>query len=114
MFSKVITPFFATIHMAGQVDMAKFLIQKWVMKGACVQVSECSYIYTGGREEGFTARFINYPVYPKSEELIKRDAVSLGEYLAKELGQISFTIETPKNITTYSFRSDKFETNKSE
>lgn len=110
-YSKLCTTYYATIHMAGQAEYAKLLIQKWVLKGACVQVQDATYIYTGGREEGFTARFINYPRFPRSENEIYNDAINLGKHLATELGQISFTIETPSGTVMYSTKEDKFETN---
>lgn len=99
--------------MAGDINVAKQLTQKWAMKGACVQIAECTYIYTGGREEGFTARFINYPRFPKDNSEIVSDATELAKHLATELGQISFSIESPTLISTYSFRSEKFETDQS-
>lgn len=86
--------FYATIHMAGDLHLAKNIAQKWAMKGECVQFSPVTYVYKGGREEGFTARFINYPRFPKSSEDIFDDARDLAESLVDALGQLSYTIET--------------------
>lgn len=91
--------FFATIHMAGDIHLAKNIAQKWAMKGACIQFSHVTYVYKGGREEGFTARFINYPRFTKTDAVILNDAEELAEELLQALGQLSYTIETP--LTTY-------------
>ena len=88
--------------MAGPVEYAKHIIQKWALKGACVQVTECDYIYTGGRESGFTARLINYPRFPKENIKILDDAVKLGKLLLTELAQTSFSVETPENTFMFS------------
>lgn len=100
-YTKECNSYFATIHMAGPVEYAKYIIQKWARKGACVQVTECDYIYTGGRECGFTARLINYPRFPKENKKVLDDAVELGTLLLTELAQTSFSVETPE--TTFMF-----------
>ncbi|URC22623.1 hypothetical protein KASHIRA_00290 [Serratia phage vB_SmaM-Kashira] len=92
--------YYASIHMAGSIEAAKDLIQLWVLRGACVQVTPCDYIYTGGREAGFVARMINYPRFPKEESEIFLEAEALGNHLATLLGQLSFTIERP-GVTAY-------------
>lgn len=95
-----VSTYYASIHMAGSIESAKDMIQLWVLRGACVQVTPCDYIYTGGREAGFVARMINYPRFPKDEMDIYLEAEELGRYLATRLGQISFTIEQ-SGATTY-------------
>jgi hypothetical protein len=92
--------YYASIHMAGSVEKAKDVIQQWALKGACVQVTECDYVFTGGREPGFVARLINYPRFPKTPTEISRDARELADLLATELGQISYSIER-SNVTSY-------------
>lgn len=92
--------FYATIHMAGDYVTASHVIRKFVMRGACVQLTPVDFIYTGGKETGFTARMIQYPRFVKKEEEIYQMAVELANELANELSQISFTIETNK-FTTY-------------
>ncbi len=94
---KTTKSFYATIHMAGDIHLAKNVAQQWAMKGACVQFSPVTYVYKGGREEGFTARFINYPRFPKEESEIYSDACELAERLIDALGQLSYTIETTNN-----------------
>lgn len=93
--------FFATIHIAGDVDQAEFLCRQWVMKGACVQISPCTYVYTGGVEDGMTVRIMQYPRFERPEHEILDMAVELGSFLAQELCQISFSLETPYNTTYY-------------
>lgn len=97
---------YATLHMAGDYNHAKALSRKFVMRGACVQLSPCEYIYTGGVEEGFTARIIRYPRFPKTLDELTKEAVGLGNFLAEELGQVSFSVETSE--TTYYFTHPTF------
>lgn len=93
--------FFATIHIAGSITSAKNLCRHWAMRGACVQIEPCSYVYTGGTEEGMTVRIMQYPRFQRPEQEIMEMAEELGKYLAQELCQISFSIETPYNTTYY-------------
>ncbi len=93
--------FYATIHIAGDIKYAGLLIRQWTMRGACVQLAECDYIYTGGMERGMTVRIIQYPRFERHENEILDMAVELGTFLAQELCQISFSIETPHNTTYY-------------
>lgn len=102
-----VTTYYASIHMAGSVVSAKDIIQLWALKGACVQVTECDYVYTGGRESGFTVRFINYPRFPKDDASVLANAEELAEILAEKLGQISYTIER-SGVTTY-YQRDGYE-----
>lgn len=93
--------FFATIHIAGDINYAGYLVRQWAMRGACVQLAECDYIYTGGSERGMTARIMQYPRFERPESEILDMAVELGTFLAQKLCQISFSIETPYNTTYY-------------
>ena len=99
--------FYATIHMAGDIGCARRVIRDFVMRGACVQLAPATYIYTGGLEEGFTARVIQYPRFPKSKGDIYEQVRELADRLANQLSQISFTIETSEQ-TTY-FQADGFD-----
>ena len=93
--------YFSTIHMAGALSEALPVIQQFVLKGACVQVAECEYVYTGGREKGFTARILAYPRFPKADASIFMEARQLGELLLDTLGQMSFSIETPRETVYF-------------
>lgn len=93
--------FFATIHIAGDYAQAKNLCRHWVMQGACVQIAPYTYVYTGGVEDGMTVRLMQYPRFQRHEHEILSMAVELGKYLAQEMCQISFSIETPYNTTYY-------------
>lgn len=90
--------FYATVHMAGDINHARQVIRKFVLEGACVQLTPCEYIYTGGLEVGFTARFIQYPRFVQHEHTIYRNAEKLGALLCEELCQASFTIETSAGV----------------
>lgn len=87
---------YATLHIAGNIDVAKAFIQKRILnEGACYQVTPVDYVYSGGCEQGMTIRCIHYPRFVENgpEKLLER-LMLLANDLAKELGQKSYTIET--------------------
>lgn len=90
-----------TIHMAGDVDDARQVCRKFVMIGACVQLSPCQYIYTGGMEDGFTARIMHYARFPSTRERLSEQAKELANLLAEELCQLSYSIESDMFSTYY-------------
>ncbi|EJF31744.1 MULTISPECIES: hypothetical protein [Enterobacteriaceae] len=93
--------YFATIHMAGDINHARQICRKFVMSGNCVQLTPCEFIYTGGMEVGFTVRLMNYARFPRELDEIDSDALQLACQLCRELCQLSFTIETPHTSTYY-------------
>lgn len=96
-----IPSFWATIHMAGSLDEARPIIQKFVLRGACVETTEVDYIYTGGREKGFTARIMAYARFPKHNDDILSEAYELAKALLEGLSQNSLSIETPEHSHYY-------------
>lgn len=90
---------YATLHIAGNIDVAKAFIQKKILNdGACFQIAPCDYVYSGGCEQGMTIRCIHYPRFPVNgpDTLLGR-LMFLASELAAELGQKSYTIETVDN-----------------
>lgn len=100
------TPSFnVDIHMAGDFGAAGMVSQRYAAEtGLCVTLSPQSFIYTGGREEGFRVGFINYPRFPAEPEGILSRAHDLAEKLTIELGQHSYSIVTPIETTWVSRR----------
>ena len=95
-----------TIHMAGDIGLAGQVIQRHVIDHpVCVTLMPQSFIYTGGREEGFAIGLINYPRFPSDrlDELVEK-ASRLAEVLMLELGQHSYCIVSPDLTTWYSRR----------
>lgn len=93
---------YATLHIAGNIDVAKAFIQKRILNdGACFQIAPVDYVYSGGAETGMTIRCIHYPRFVENgpEKLLERLMI-LANDLALELGQKSYTIET-SDRTTY-------------
>lgn len=93
---------YATLHIAGNIDVAKAFIQKRILNdGACFQIAPVDYVYSGGAETGMTIRCIHYPRFVDNgpEKLLERLMI-LANDLALELGQKSYTIET-SDRTTY-------------
>lgn len=96
-----------TIHMAGDIARAGQLIQRYAADhGMCVTLTAQSFIYTGGREEGFAVGFINYPRFPSEREDIEANARSVANELMHKLGQHSYSIVTPKETIWVSRRPE--------
>ena len=80
------------IYIAGDRNLARQVLQEYVMCGACVSISEEEYIYTMGMENGIVVNLINYPRFPKSETELRIIALNLAETLIEKLYQGSCTV----------------------
>lgn len=90
-----------TLHIAGDYDVAKQYTREFTFqKGACIQLTKVDYCYTGGLEEGLTARIIAYPRFCKDSESLYNECLEYANGLAQKLCQKSFTIEG-KETTVY-------------
>ena len=84
------------IYMSGDIQDAKrFLAKAAAEKGACWSVDATEFVYSGGREQGFIVRTINYPRFPKSVDTLQEDAINTARMLMTELGQGSCSIVGP-------------------
>jgi hypothetical protein len=91
--------FSVLIHMAGDLASAQAVCREFCFRvGLCVTVTPATYIYTGGEEEGFTVRLINYPRFPKEPSELLVTARALAELLRTRLFQHSYTIESPMGM----------------
>ncbi|WP_376742491.1 hypothetical protein [Ensifer canadensis] len=96
MIEKTVPSFNVEVHMAGDIRFAAKMIQRLAMvKGMCVTLTAQTFIYTGGREEGFKIGFINYPRFPSSPEELVALAKYVADCLMVDLGQHSYSIVTP-------------------
>ena len=91
---KSVRTFVAEIHIAGDIDTIRAECRRYVNKGACVRVSESEYIFTGGAERGAIIGFINYPRFPKDENDIVAEAISLAKILIEACFQFSASVVT--------------------
>lgn len=80
------------IFIAGCPSLARQVCQRWVERGACVNVVNTDYIYKYGAERGVIVEFINYPRFPKPIDKMLEDAESLAFELAEQLSAGSFSI----------------------
>jgi hypothetical protein len=96
-----------TIHIAGNFMAAQEVCQRYCDEvGLCVTVSATIYVYTKGKSAGVRIGLINYPRFPKVPREIWAHAVELGYRLRAELGQESFTVETPDQCHWFSWREE--------
>lgn len=88
--------FTVEVHMAGDIDAAALFIQQVAARrGMCVTIAPQSFIYSGGREEGFKIGWINYPRFPKEQAAILEEAITIAEWVRDHIGQRSCSIVTP-------------------
>lgn len=88
------------IWIAGRQTDAVRAVQQWCRdRGDCYAVLPCDYIYSGGLEAGVCVTRINYPRFAEAAQDIFERCKGLGDFLARELCQKSYSIETP--TTTY-------------
>ena len=80
------------IYIAGDRILAGQILQEYVMRGACVSISEEQYIFTMGDENGIVVNLINYPRFPKTEKELLDQALDLAELLIVKLYQGSCTV----------------------
>lgn len=80
------------IYIAGDRNIAREVLQEYVMRGACVSISDEEYIYTMGNESGIVVNLINYPRFPREPEKLLRQALKLAELLIEKLYQGSCTV----------------------
>ncbi len=107
MTEKTVPSFNVEIHMAGDINAAALIIQRYAAEtGLCVTLQPQSFIYTGGREEGFRVGFINYARFPKEPGDIVARARDLASVLCQALGQHSYSIVTPVETTWVSHRPE--------
>lgn len=96
LITKSAPSFNVEIHMAGDIAAAGQAIQRLAAdQGMCVTLIAQSFIYTGGREEGFKVGLINYPRFPQDPSEIIARARDIAELLLIQLGQHSYSIVTP-------------------
>ena len=95
-----------SIFMAGDVRDAQKYCQLYCNDlGLCVTVTPTKYIYTDGSEEGFVVGLINYPRFPSTPHLLTERAFDLAHELMRQLGQESFSVQTPTLTHWFSRRT---------
>ena len=96
----------AEIFIGGDYSAALTACRGFVMRGLCVSVSPCDFVYTGGMEAGVRVLLINYPRFPKPPEEIRTTAVELAEHLIHCLYQSSASVVTDTDTVWLSRRSE--------
>lgn len=97
----------ATVYIAGDLHQAKSALRRFVMEGLCVTVTPTTFIYTGGAEEGVAVGLINYPRFPKDDEVIWETAIRLGMALLDDLCQMSFSVVAPDKTHWFTRKETK-------
>ena len=96
-----------SIFIAGEPWRAQAVCSDFCDRvGLCVTVTETSYRYTGGSEQGVIVGLINYPRFPSTPEAIWERAEQLASVLRERLGQQSYTIQAPDKTVWFSHRPE--------
>ena len=75
------------------IEIMKKAVSKFVNQyPCCVTVTETEYIYVDGTEKGVIIGLINYPRFPKTQEIIKEYALDLATHLRAEFRQNRVTV----------------------
>lgn len=91
------------LFMAGDIGHAKQIVRRFCMESpCCVTVTETTFIYRGGAEDGFVVAFRNYPRFPSDSYALRSLAADLAERLRAELSQRSYMIVEASGMTTWS------------
>lgn len=106
MSANISKTWYASIHIAGDKDVATQVCREFCMEGLCVTVTPTTFVYTGGLEEGVCVRIIQYPRFPRPERELMGVAIRLADTLRARLCQHSFTIETPDESHFFSARPE--------
>jgi len=95
------------IYIAGDYDNAVRSTREYCDQvGYCVTVTPTTYVYTSGSESGVIIGLINYPRFPADYTEILKHATAIAEKLRVDLGQESYSIETPDSTIWYSYREN--------
>lgn len=71
-----------TIWMAGDIATALRVIREHAYtEGLCVTVTPSTFVYTGGEEIGFAIGMVNYPRFPSTPEVLRKEA----DFIARKL-----------------------------
>ncbi len=103
---KTIKTYTAEIYMAGDYNLAQQVCREYCMRGLCVTIHPCEYIYKGGQETGFVVGLRRYPKFPTDEQYICDCAEALGYLLKQRLCQESYMLVTPETTTWVTDRGE--------
>lgn len=96
------------IYLSGPIEIAKQIIREECKReGLCVTISQKTFIYTGGEEDGYVVSMLNYPRYPCAPEILLKRAVRIGNLLRDRTFQHSFLIVTPSDTYWHSDRQSR-------
>lgn len=93
------------IWIAGDYNDAVRAIREFCEEGACFAVERCSYVYTGGMEDGVCVTRINYPRFPATDAHLREQSLRLAEHLRTRLFQDSYSVEGPDCTVWFSRRN---------
>lgn len=89
--------YWVRIYIAGSYKSAIEICRKYCQEVSyCVNITNTTYVYNGGAEEGICVELIQYPKYLELETQIFKKANDLAERLRVGLYQRSFTIVSPE------------------
>ena len=99
--------FSVDIWIAGDIATIERSLREYCFDfGFCVTVTPTKYIYKGGQEDGVVVGIRNYPRFPKEQQVLMNQAVSIAKELIKSTYQWSCMIVGPEETVWLSNRPD--------
>lgn len=98
---------YATIHLAGDIQIAKQVCREYCINvGLCVTIEPQEFIYAGGQETGYRVGLLNYPRFPSTSDALIETARELSLRLMEKGCQWSALLVTPDDTYWLTRRSD--------
>lgn len=93
---KVTRSYTFDIYVTGSRSAVEDYLQEYCMKnGFCFSIIPLEYIYSGGKESGYSVRIINYARFPKGEEQLEEIANHVAKKLIEKTNTWSASVVTP-------------------
>lgn len=85
-----VTTYQVTVYLAGDLAAIKQVVREFCYeRGACVTVTQTTFVYTGGEEEGAALGLVNYPRFPSEPHELRARAEELARLLLPRCNQRS-------------------------
>lgn len=85
--------FQSSIYISARLHTVQDVCAEFCKKNpSCVTIEHVDFIFTGGAQDGFRVKFINYPRFKSNPDEIKEKAESLALSLLIASNQLSCTV----------------------
>jgi hypothetical protein len=90
------TTYTVRLYVAGDLGTAKASLRRECLSdGLCVTVTQTTFVYTAGAEDGVEVGFVNYPRFPTTPDALFGRARRVADRLMADLCQWSALLVAP-------------------